>query len=123
MSKEPSANGDNGKPDRGKNGRFIRGNPGGPGNPSAARVGRLRSAMLGAVTTADMASIVKALVSKAKAGDVLAARLLFDRLLGPAVAIDFEGRLAELESLLEGNGAHHEPGNEAATARAGGSGR
>jgi len=51
----PSTNGDNG--DRDERGRFARGNPGGTGNPHAAKVARLRSALLNAVTEQDIMDI------------------------------------------------------------------
>jgi len=51
----PSPNGGNG---RNAAGRFVEGNVGGPGNPHAKEVARLRSAMLNAVTVDDLRAIV-----------------------------------------------------------------
>ena len=71
----------NGPPAR-ANGRFQVGNPGGPGNPHARAVGRLRSAMLGAVTDEDIKAICARLVAMAREGNVAAAREVLDRCLG-----------------------------------------
>lgn len=83
-------------------GRFTRGNKGGPGNPYARRVGRLRSALLDAVTPEDLREVAAALVREAKGGSVPAAREIIDRLLGPPVAADIIERLEALERLLAG---------------------
>ncbi len=70
-------------------GRFGRGNAGGPGNPHAAAVARLRAAMVEAVTPEDFAEIARVLVRSAKGGDVAAAHFVCDRLLGrPATPLD-----------------------------------
>lgn len=79
MTDEPSANGVNG---RDAAGRFAEGNLGGPGNPHAKEVARLRSAMLNAVTVDDLRAIVTKLVDQAKAGSVPAAKEILDRCLG-----------------------------------------
>ena len=63
-------------------GRFAKGNPGGPGNPYARRVARLRSLMLEAVSDDDLKAIVAALVQQAKAGDLAAAREVLNRCTG-----------------------------------------
>ena len=47
---KPSTKGSNG---RDEHGRFLPGHPGGPGNPHAKQTGKLRSAMLKAVTEKD----------------------------------------------------------------------
>jgi hypothetical protein len=86
-----------GRDDRG---RFGPGNTAGRGNPLARRVQRLRVALLEAVSEEDVAAVARALVEKAKGGDVAAARVLLERVLGPAEAADIEGRLAELEADL-----------------------
>jgi hypothetical protein len=69
----------NGRNDRG---RFAKGNPGGPGNPYARRVADLRAALLESVTEQDIRAVARALVKRAKEGEVPAARELLDRLLG-----------------------------------------
>ena len=43
--------------DRDASGKFAQGNPGGPGNPHAKRVGELRTALLDAVTPEDMRAV------------------------------------------------------------------
>src|SRR4051812_32481575 len=63
-------------------GRFAKGNRGGPGNPFARQVADLRSAFLARVTEADMAAIADAVLVKARQGDVAAAKLLFQYVLG-----------------------------------------
>jgi len=95
----PLPNGDNG---RDEHGRFTAGNAGGPGNPHAAQVGRLRSALLNAVTEDDMRDVVLALVRKAKDADVVAARVLFDRVLGKPIEADLIARIEALEEQVGG---------------------
>ena len=70
------------------NGRFAAGNTLGRGNPHAAQVARLRSAMLSAVSEDDVTAVVGKLVELAKGGDVPAIKLLFDRVLGKVVAVE-----------------------------------
>lgn len=67
---------------RDANGRFVKGNAGGPGNPFARRVAQLRAVLMESVTDDDMRDVVRTLVTLAKAGDVAAIKLLFERLLG-----------------------------------------
>ena len=98
MKESPSPNGANGGRDT--RGRFGKGNPGGPGNPNAKKVAELRSTLLGAVSAADMRAVVKKLVGLAKGGDVTAAKVVLERLLGPPLPVDVEDRLAELEQRL-----------------------
>lgn len=86
--------------DRDARGRFAPGNPGGPGNPHARQVARLRAALLEAVTPADVREIIAVVVEAARGGDLAAAKLLFDRLLGPPVEADLIARIEELEVLL-----------------------
>ena len=84
---------------RDRNGRFTKGNPGGPGNPFARKVSAMRRAMLNAVTEDDLREIVQTLATKAKEGDTAAIKILLDRVIGkPAPALDPD-RL-ELEELL-----------------------
>ena len=94
MSDAPSTNGDNG---RQAGGRFAQGNAGGPGNPHAKRVAKLRTALFKAVSPDDLKAVVAALLASAKGGDVAAAREQLQRLLGPPEAIDFVDRLEALE--------------------------
>ncbi|HRQ74280.1 MAG TPA: hypothetical protein PLU35_14755 [Phycisphaerales bacterium] len=89
-------------------GRFAAGNPGGPGNPYAKRVGELRAALVEAVSAEDVRAIVGKLVEEAKAGDVRAIRELLDRTLGRPVEADLIERIEALEAvaaqLREGGG-------------------
>ncbi len=73
---QPSQNGRNGR------GQFAAGNKGGPGNPHARRVHRLRAALLRAATPADFEQIARSLIEKAKTGDIPAIKELFDRTIG-----------------------------------------
>lgn len=92
--KIPLPNGENG---RDTGGRFAKGNRGGPGNPLAAKVARLRASLVAAVKPKDLRDVIAALVTAAKAGDTQAAKLLLDRVCGPAASLDLELRLSELE--------------------------
>ncbi len=87
---------------RDRRGRFGKGNKAGRGNPLAAKVQRLRIALVHAVKPDDLRDVARALLTAAKAGDTQAAKLLFDRTLGPAAALDVELRLAELERQEQG---------------------
>jgi len=82
---------------RDSGGRFTTGNAGGPGNPYARRVGALRSALLDAVSDEDIRRTIEAIVAQARDGDIVAARILFDRILGPPVSADIVARIEALE--------------------------
>ena len=85
---------------RGRNGRFLPGHGGGPGNPHAQKVHRLRSALLNAVTPADISEIVRKLIEMAKEGDLAATKELLDRTIGrPVAAVELTG--ADGEPLLQ----------------------
>ena len=86
---------------RDSGGRFTKGNPGGPGNPYARRVAELRSTMIDAVTDADMQVVIAAIVQQARDGDLAAAKLLFDRTLGPPIAADIMAKIEELDERIE----------------------
>ena len=80
---QPSADG------RESNGRFAPGNPGGPGNPFARQVARLRKVILNRITEEDLLALTEALLAKAKEGSVGAAKLLLAYAIGkPASAPD-----------------------------------
>jgi hypothetical protein len=82
-SNTPSPNGRDGR------GRFTKGNRGGPGNPFARRVARLRTLLLEIVGDEDLRGVLRKLVERAQAGDLAAARLVLDYLIGrPAEAVD-----------------------------------
>ncbi len=110
MIHRPSPNGPDvpdvapGSDGRDQRGRFAPGNTGGPGNPHAAQVAKLRAALLEAVTPEDLRAVVGSLVNAAKGGSVPAARELLERLLGKPVELDLLARLEALEALA-GNGS------------------
>jgi hypothetical protein len=85
-------------------GRFAKGNPGGPGNPYPRRVAALRRALLTSVTEDDMTAITKAVIDEARAGNIAAAKLLFQYVLGkPGSTADpdrDEGRGMSAQGLL-----------------------
>jgi hypothetical protein len=82
----PSPNGANGRDARG---RFTKGNPGGPGNPFARRLGALRRALCETVTEDDVQAIVRQLLQRARDGDVAAIKVLFAYVIGrPTDAVD-----------------------------------
>jgi hypothetical protein len=87
----PSPNG------RTATGRFANGNPGGPGNPHGRRVADLRAALLDAVTPEDIYAVAKALVARAKAGEVAAIRELLDRVMGKVQAAEPEDATERVE--------------------------
>jgi hypothetical protein len=77
------------RPGRDAEGRFVQGNPGGPGNPFARKTAALRKALLERVTEEDIQEIVIVLLLKAKQGDAAAARLLLSYVVGkPQPAVD-----------------------------------
>jgi hypothetical protein len=51
-----------------------------------------------AVTAADIRAVIRRLLQQAKAGDVASAKIIFERAVGPAEALDFDLRLTELEN-------------------------
>jgi hypothetical protein len=68
--------------DRQSNGRFAKGNRGGPGNPFARQVAAFRACLINSVTEEDMQEIVYKLVDWARDGNLQAIKLLFSYLLG-----------------------------------------
>lgn len=81
---EPQPN--NGRDERG---RFAVGNVGGPGNPFARQVAKLRSALVRRVTEEDMELIAERLIVLGRSGDLAAMKLLFLYVLGkPAEAVN-----------------------------------
>jgi hypothetical protein len=79
-------------------GRFTKGNSGGPGNPLAGRVARLRFALVNAVTAEDIEQVISALLQQAKDGDVAATKELLSRVLGRPLEADLLARIEALES-------------------------
>ena len=86
---------------RGPDGKFLVGTKPGPGNPLAAHVHALRAALLSAVTPEELAVVCRTLLRQAQSGDVAAAKLLFDRLLGPAQELDLLEHLENVQARLK----------------------
>lgn len=79
---------------RDASGRFAPGNAGGPGaiaHERSKRARELRQALHAAVTPEDIAAVARALVDRAKAGDVAAARELLDRIIGRPIPVQATG--------------------------------
>ena len=83
---KPKPNGPN--DGRGEDGRFLPGNPGGPGNPYPRQVAALRNSILQAVTPKDIEEIIRAQIEQAKQGDTVAAKFILERVLGRPQVID-----------------------------------
>ncbi len=86
---------------RDSNGRFRQGNAGGPGNPLAGKISKLRAALVAAVNEEDIREIAHALIETAKGGDVRAVKELLDRTIGRPVETDLIERLESLETALK----------------------
>jgi hypothetical protein len=70
-------------------GRFSKGNKGGPGNPFARKVAELRAALVNFVTEDDMKHLAFVLKMRAEGGDMQAMKLLFQYVLGkPSETVD-----------------------------------
>jgi hypothetical protein len=75
------------------NGRFAKGNHGGPGNPYARQVAQMRLRALDSVSGDDVEAILAKMVELARAGDVPAARLVLQYTLGRPVPSAHPDRL------------------------------
>jgi hypothetical protein len=71
--------------ERDENGKFVKGNPGGPGRPKKEREQKFYDLTLSAVTFDDWKAIVRKAVDQAKRGDQQARKWLSDYLIGPPV--------------------------------------
>ena len=70
-------------------GRFTKGNKGGPGNPFARKVAALRRAMVNFVSEDDLKHIVFVIKMRAEGGDMAAAKLLLQYVIGkPTETVD-----------------------------------
>jgi len=78
----------NGSECRRLNGTFAPGNRFAKGNPNARRMYRARKTVLKAVSSDQLTEIMSALVNKAKGGDVTAARLVLEYVLGKPQAYE-----------------------------------
>src|SRR6266851_6060322 len=67
---------------RDSNGRFTKGNPGGPGNPYYRRQAELKRGMLDFVTDVDVNSVVRVLLGLARGGDLAAIKLFLEYTIG-----------------------------------------
>ena len=95
---EPSTTASYGRDEQGK---FVKGNKIGEGNPFAKKVARLRAALLSAITPADIRIIIKKLIKQARSGDLAAAKEVLDRAVGRPVELDFLEKLEYLERVLD----------------------
>jgi hypothetical protein len=64
------------------NGRFAKGNGGGPGNPFGRKLARFRQLLLDAITDDDIERVAKLLIEKSLAGDLAAVKLLLQYAIG-----------------------------------------
>lgn len=95
---DPLPNGKSGKSDRDRFGRFMLGNPGGPGsNPLGHRVNEYRATLFACLTRRKFANVVTRLIGLAEAGDIAAIRILLDRCLG-RVWLDVAAELVKNEA-------------------------
>ena len=78
---EQPANKD-GSPDRQANGRFARGNPGGPGNPHARFSAQMLTIARQTMTPEKMAAVFESIYIRALGGDMTAAKLLMYYTIG-----------------------------------------
>jgi hypothetical protein len=70
-------------------GRFVPGNPGGPGNPFYRRQAEFRRAALAAFTPEDVTSLLRVMLALGRNGDTAAARVFLDYAVGkPAKAAE-----------------------------------
>jgi hypothetical protein len=82
----PPPQADNGRDGQG---RFVRGNPGGPGNPYYRRQAELKRQMLASVTDEDVQSVMQVLLGLARGGDLAAIKLFLEYTVGkPAKEVD-----------------------------------
>jgi hypothetical protein len=104
MSDAPITNRSNGEGSRDERGRFMPGNPGGPGNPAARHARELRSrldeALFVVCDPARLKTVVDSILKLAEAGDVAAAKLIFERVGGPAIDSTVAERIRQLEAEL-----------------------
>jgi len=72
---------------RSSEGRFIAGNPGGPGNPNARHCARMLALLRTSVSDEELVAIIRALLDKAVKGDTSAAKIILSYKIGkPAPA-------------------------------------
>ena len=81
-------------------GRFAPGNSLGRGNPVALKMKEYREGLALGATPDDLREIMAKLVTLAKRPSVAAAKVVFERLLGSAQAVDLLERIEILETLV-----------------------
>src|SRR5688500_12799175 len=96
MTDVPFDNGDK-TASRDEGGRFRAGSPGGPGRPAGLR--NRVTVLLEKVLAADAVAVTKALIARAKDGDVQAGKAILDRLLPIARSRPITLGLPEVKSL------------------------
>ena len=102
----PSPNGEQMAAGRGPGGRFAKGWKGGPGNPHAAEVGKHRARLFKAARAKDVQTAlatIREIMTSADGKDtdrLTAARMMLDRLIGPAIELDILERLEALEAAI-----------------------
>jgi hypothetical protein len=96
---------ENGAGDRDHKGQFVKGWRGGPGSPKAKYARKLRARLneaLHEMCTPDrLKTVVDAMLKEAEAGNVAAAKFIFERLDGTPVQKDFLSDIDEIRGTLE----------------------
>jgi hypothetical protein len=82
MSSAPSTPTVQGPPLHDASGRFVKGNPGGPGNPHNKQIAGLRQALLRTVTPDDIETIVRSLIDLAREGNLPAIKMFLAYFIG-----------------------------------------
>jgi hypothetical protein len=93
----PANDGNDGRDTKG---RFAPGNKHGLGRPRNQRIDEMRTTMLCSVRHEDIIEVTRALVEKAKRGQIDAIRLLYDRVFGPITAMDVKEEIEQLHEAI-----------------------
>lgn len=98
----PSTHGADGtSAERDSRGRFVAGNTLGRGNPLAGAAAKFRAELFDACREENaIPRVVASVIARAVDGDMTAARLLFEYVLGKPIELDILQRVEELEELL-----------------------
>jgi hypothetical protein len=101
VANNPLDNGHNGNHDN-RTGRFAKGNKAAVGRRArhAEHVGKLRTAMLAAMTPESVLRIMATLEAEAENGNIVAIKEYLDRAVGKPLPLDVVERLEQLEKLL-----------------------
>ncbi len=91
------------KKDRDAKGKFVKGNPGGPGNPYARKIAALRQSLIKHLGPRELYEIVRLLVGQAMCGNIESTKVLFQYVIGKAPdAPDPDGvNLAEWQQYVD----------------------